>query len=198
MSKFAYMAEEIRAVSEGITNAALGAAVKARIAKEHPAPTPYELHGLPDPSGIVIDDATRNKAFEIIDRGAPNLMIQYVRRNAPVVDKVIVDTGTGKITKKIMRGAPIGVLVAFKDEGKTLIGYSKYNFAKDDLDVQLEKLVFTKKNAINTAVLRALIDTVDVADIPFKVSVDLPAFMTRIEKYFGEKPDNMTNTVGFA
>jgi len=198
MSKYAHFADEIRAISEGITNAELGAAVKARIAKEHPAPTPYEIHGLPDPSGIVVNLATRLKADAIVKGGAPNLMIQYVRRNAPVVDKVIVDTGTGKTTKKIIRGAPIGVLVAFKDEGKTLIGYSKYNFAKDDQDVQLEKLVFTKKDAINTAVLRALIDTMDVADMPFKVSVDLPAFMTRIEKYFGEKPDNMTSTVGFA
>jgi hypothetical protein len=198
MSKFAHIAEEIRAISEGISNAELGAAVKAQIAKEHPAPTPYEVHGLPDPTDIVISDEDRNKAFEIIDRGAPNLLIEYVRRNPPTIAKVTIDVASGETTKKIMRGEPIGVLVAFKDDGDVFIGYSKYNFAKNDAGVQMEKLVFTKKDALNTAILRALTDDIDTDSVPFKVAAVFPAFLERAKKYFGVIPTNVINTVGFA
>lgn len=200
MSKYAHFANEIRVANAGITNAALGAAVKVRIAKEDPAPTPYELHGLPDPTDIIISGGDRKKAATIIHDGAPNLMIQYVRGTAPVVKEVTVDVSSGETTKKIRRGAPIGVLVAFKDGEKVLIGWSKYNFAKDDQDIQLEKLVFTKKDAINTAVLRALTDAdeINAENVPFKIAVALPAFLTRVGKYFNAAPSNVTNTVGFA
>ena len=194
MSKYQHFAKEIKAKDPSITNAELGAAVKARIALEDPAPTPYETHGLPDPTGINITDTIRDKAADIINQGAPNLMIQYVRRCKPKVAAVLIDVNDGKVAHKIMRGAPIGVLVAFKDNHEILIGYSKYNFATDDADVRLEKLLFNKRDAINTAILRALTDTINKSSIPYKVAVDLPAFMSRIAKYFGGKPTNMAGT----
>ncbi len=199
MSKYQHFAKEIRAGDPSLTNAELSTAVKERIALEDPAPTPHELHGLPDPTGIAVDGTARNRAVGIIDHGAPNLMIQYVRQCKPKIAAVLIDVNDGKVAHKITRGAPIGVLVAFKDSsGSIRFGYSKYNFAKGDDGVQLEKLVFTKKDAINTAVLRALTDTVNRNSIPYKVAVDLPAFLSRIAKYFGGNPVNIVGTVGSA
>lgn len=214
MSKYLHFVEEIKAVSEGISNVALGAAVKARIAKEDPAPTPYEIHGLPDPNGIEINDAIRDSAAAIINQGAPGLMIQYIREAATNVTTMATTGNKTSISEKMLRGSPIGVMVAFVDNEELLIGWSKHNKAvvkdKNGAAVlvkgkpeQIEKLVFTKRDATNTAVLRALTDTVNMADVPFKIAEALPAFLVRAEKYFKDIPANTdelsrnNETVGF-
>jgi len=216
MSKYQHFADEIKAADETLSNAALGAAVKVRIAKEDPAPTPYAIHGLPDPTGInLIEPMTRNIAANIIEAGAPGLMIQYIRNATTTVTKITKTGSKTDSSEKILRGAPIGVMVAFMYNDNLLIGYSKYNQAtvknKDGDAVlvkgkpeQIEKLVFTKRDAINTAVLRALTDTVNMASVPFKIAVALPAFLVRTEKYFKNVAVNTdvlsaaNDTVGFA
>ncbi len=214
MSQFFHFAEEIKAISDGISNEDLGKAVKARIAKEHPAPTPYDIHGLPDPMNTDMDisDQIREKAEEIITATAGEqkaLMIQYVRRSAPVVSQITLDVHKGKISSKTMRGVPIGVMVAFLDDDKLFVGWSKYNLKKEkDEDGKpvfvngkaqlIEKLVFTKKDAIKTAILRALTDQLNVKTAPFKIADAMSAFVARTEKYFQVPVSNTDNTVGFA
>ncbi len=200
MSKYEHFVEEIKAAKPDISNAELCAEVKARIAKEDPAPSRYDTHGLPDPmntSGDVTDDV-RNKSALITTGNKRNLMIQYVRKAKPRVGKVIVNVMTGSTSSKLVRGEPIGALVAFKDDNNLLVGWSKYNLKKDEEDNQIEGLVFTKKDAISTAVLRALTDNINEAAIPFKIANDLPAFLMRVEKYFGAKPNNMATAFGYA
>ncbi len=203
MSKYRNYAEEIKAAEPSITNAELGERVKARIAKEHPAPTPYDIHGLPDPMNTAVDitDDIRAAAASIIKADKKNLMIQYVRRNSPKVTKVVVDIETGTSYNKLMRSEPIGVMVAFMFEAEILVGWSKYNLKKDDDGKQIERLVFTKRDAIETAVLRALTDNVYEEIVPYKIAAHLPAFFERAEKYFNMKPSNIvipTDTMGYA
>lgn len=203
MSKYKHFADEIRAANPNISNALLGQEVKERIAKEHPAPTPYDIHGLPDPMNTAVDltGDIRAAAAAIIKADKKNLMIQYVRRNSPKVSKVVVDIETGTSYNKLMRGEPIGVMVAFMFEAEVLVGWSKYNLKKDDDGKQIEQLVFTKRDAIETAVLRALTDNVYEEVVPYKIADHLPAFFERVENYFNMKPSNIvipTDTMGYA
>ena len=204
MSKYKHFAIEIKAEEPNIGNAELGRKVKARIAAENLQQSPHDIHGLPDPmnTDASISDRTREKAKEIINVSAENqksLMIQYVRQTFPKVSKIVLDVNSGSVKKKTTRAEPIGALVAFLlDDGKLLVGWSKYNLKEDDDGVRIEKLVFTKKDAIHTAVLRALTDTIDRNAVPFKVRPDLDAFISRAERYFGRKAANITTTFGFA
>jgi hypothetical protein len=205
--KYRHFAEEIKATEPGLNNTELGAKVKARIAMEDPAPTQYDIHGRPDPmsTGTEITSEVRDNATIIIGENKEDLMIQYIRRTAPAVCNVIVDVKTGGHTfhfNKRMRGEPIGVMVAFMNGQALLIGWSKYNFKKDkDTGKQIEQLVFTKKDAVQSAVLRALTTELDSASIPFKIADKLPAFIKRAKKYFKVEPSNVAgevSTVGYA
>lgn len=217
MLKYAHFAAEIKAATENIGNVALGAAVRARIALEDPTPTPYDIHGLPDPSGIDVTNEVRDKAANIINQGAPGLLIQYIREAATSVTTISRSGSKTRCSEKILRGAPIGVMVAFVDNEELLVGHSKYNQAtvknEDGETVlvkgkpeQVEKLVFTKRDAINTAVLRALTGNISVAGAPFKIAEALPVFMDRVERYFKAivfnknmvSRTNENNTVGYA
>lgn len=200
MSKYKHFADEIKKFEPEISNENLGKRVKARIARKHPAPTPYDVHGLPDPMNTAVDitDDIRAAAAEILSVNKKNLMIQYVRRNNPKISKVVVDIETGTTYNKLMRGEPIGVMVAFVYKGELLVGWSKYNLKKDDDGERIERLVFTKKDAIETAVLRALTDNIYEASAPYKIAECLPAFFERAEKYFGLKLDNTVDTIGYA
>lgn len=221
MSKYAHLASLIKAAQPGVSNAELGAAVKLLIAEKYPAPTPYDLHGLPDPNGIDVTDEVRDRAANIIEAGAPGLMIQYIREAATNITTISKSGSKTNVKEKMLRGAPIGVMVAFMNNDDLIIGYSKYNQATEKINdpgspahgktvmvkgkpVQIEKLVFTKRDAINTAVLRALTDTVNMAGAPFKIAEALPAFLARTEKYFKGVPANTdklsaaNETVGMA
>ncbi len=202
MSKYKHFAEEIKAAEPSISNAELGAKVKARIAKEVPTLTPYDVHGLPDPMNTAVDitDDIRTMGASIIGVGKKDIMIQYVRKASPKVSRVVVDIETGTTYNRLMRAEPIGVMVAFIHQGELLIGWSKYNFKKDDDGKQIERLVFTKKDAIETAVLRALTDNVYEASTPYKIAECLPAFFDRAEKYFGQLTNNAveSTTIGYA
>lgn len=203
MSKYKHFADEIKKFEPEISNENLGKRVKARIARKHPAPTPYDVHGLPDPMNTAVDitDDIRAIAASIINTDKKNIMIQYVRKNSPKVSRVVVDIETGTTYNRLMRGEPIGVLVAFKYKDELFVGWSKYNLKKDNDGKQIERLVFTKRDAIETAVLRALTDNVYEEIVPYKITVHLPAFFERVEKYFNTKPSNIimpTDTMGYA
>ncbi len=188
--------------------------------------TRHEQHGFPYPSHLtkvdsVLLDEARGKAMN-----CKGVMIKYLR--AYEISKIFGENG--RITgNRVVKGIPWAALVAFKGEdGRLIVGWSKRHpgkaykidgriipvkdskavvFANDrtvdelaDVMVNIEQLMFTKKDAIAVAILRAMTDglvfshskkhsqkTIRSADgsfIPKCVEKAIPRFIQRAESYF--------------
>ncbi len=118
---------------------------------------------------------------------------KFTRLSEPVLDKISVCIDSKCLSKTFIKGMPIGVLVAFLKDRKILIGWSVYN-------KNHETAVFTKKDAIRIAILRALTDgilttksdsgrdillTKSDTHIPKAIGKEFTKFLIRARKYYG-------------
>jgi hypothetical protein len=173
--------------------------------------TREELHkkyGTPFPTGHSVTTDVKDKAVAIA-ADHKNLLIRYVRKNP----KLVKDLREGedpynKPTYKIMKGEILGVLVAFKDDGELLIGWSKRHSTHEDLS-------FTREDARVCAVLRGLLDSIIIESkekvftsvsgqsknrqksldrqyIPSPLKYHIPSFIGRSKAYFKADPTNVT------
>jgi len=156
--------------------------------------------GIDEDITVITVDKARDEALKIIKSG--KMISKFVRPGKRKLSKVITDTETGDVYKKFRRNAPIGALVAFMNDGNLFVGWSKYN--KNN-----EVLPFSKKIAIETAVMRGLLDniypygpdgytTTTGQYVPKLIVKDIPDFITRIEKVFERRVDNVGVFVGTA
>lgn len=149
-----------------------------------------------------ITDKIRAQAGDISNR-KKGLLVQFVRAKKPELISAAINLQTGKIAKVYSKSPPIGALVAFADGPDILFGWSKYNFAKDENGVQLEKEPFTKKDATLIAIMRALTDGVkgsgngyfvtnsDVI-IPKVIDKETGSFVARTLAYFNGQLKNVS------
>jgi hypothetical protein len=163
---------------------------------------------LTDPMGINVDKtsefdsiaAIRTEAAKIVSAG--DVIVQFVRPGKRQLSKVAVDMKNGKVHKKFKRNQPIGALVVFTAADNVLVGWSKYNKTA-------EVLPFSKKAAVETAVMRGLADriypngrseytTAEDVRLPAVIAKALPSFLERVEKIFDKKADNVGVFIGNA
>ena len=188
----------------------------------HPIPVKknrYEMYGIPQPN-TTIKEEDRILAKDIITKDArKNVVIQYIRE-APRVHqfsemKVIKKAGkpaqqVERLCMKAVRGTPLGALVGFKCAGRVLVGWSKRNTKVKEVlkdgkpyEEPLEKLCFTKNDALEVATLRALSDTI-VFDrdnkkvtagsgtiLPKSIEKVMPNFVNRVSDYFDQNIANI-------
>jgi len=147
-------------------------------------------------------DVVREEAKKIVEssRKDNNLISQFVRPGKKKLSKVITDTENGEVYKKFRRNPPVGALVAFINNENLLVGWSKYNKGK-------EILPFSKKTAVETAVMRGLLDrvyphgpydyvTASAQYIPKAVAKEMVKFVNRVEKFFARTVDNIGRFIG--
>ncbi len=171
-------------------------------------PSRYEEYGFPMPSVNNLTKETKDLAKELAAKGERDkLAILYVREEPLVQKHTMVKKIKGEDVKvpylKAVRGNPIGVLVGFKTKDGTKIGWSKRNASLDENDLPLEKLFFTKKDALEVALMRGLVDTItispsgrsakvsDGAHIPKCIEKALPHFIKRVVRCFNDSPANV-------
>jgi len=155
-----------------------------------------------DPMGIsnLVHSISREKASEIAKSGM--VISQFVRPGKRELSEVIIHPVAGRVYRKFRRNPPIGVLVALVFGDKLLIGWSKYNKNK-------EILAFSKKTAVETAVMRAFVDriypygpsdykTAEGQYIPRLITKDITNFLKRVEGAFTRKASNVGVFVGTA
>jgi len=159
--------------------------------------TPYEMYGPPLPSGLELTDATIAEKAEKIAADAGSHVIRYIRR-APAVAVRTVKVDDDKSFKQayVAKGHPYGVLLAFKDGDKLLVGWSQHNQAivDEESGERLEKLPFTRQDALKVAAMRALADEVIIKKksaftsggqvLPDNVCREMKTFVERAERYY--------------
>jgi hypothetical protein len=115
----------------------------------------------------------------------------------------------------ILKGHPVGIVVAFIHEDKLLIGWSKYLEGQQTTIVPLKKnkvvyiikskpkepLIFTKKDAMLLAIERGLIDTItfygsiayskEEKIIPRSIVQGFDQFIERCKRYFKRDASNV-------
>jgi len=219
-SKFLDLVEQIKKdfpvsnyASEETAKAIWAAKVKSAIAEIN-AGQPEDLSGT-NPMGIEVEvdfDKLRAEAEALIkaNREDKLLVSQFVRPGKRELAKTITDVEAGKVYKKFKRNAPVGALVAFLVGDTLLIGWSKYNEAKQ-LVIEAEgkkvlknkeSLPFSKKTAVLTGVMRGLVDKIcpngkdnymtgEDKHIPKAIAKDMAGFVERVEKYFGRQAVNV-------
>ena len=112
---------------------------------------------LPEPNELTVSGEDRTKAAQHMANLEAHL-IWYVR-GRPIVAKM-------DDRYKMVRSAPTGVVIAFKDEeGKVHIGWSRRHTGKvkdpeGNIIGEIEPAPFTKKSALHTAFLRGILDSV--------------------------------------
>ncbi len=170
------------------------------------------LHDTPTPSNMRIPGETKKTAERII-KNSKNveksrvindiILIEYIRKgqNGYILqNRDISDDITEYFVGK---GEPYGVVVSFIHEGKLKIGWSK-RLGGETIDngktKQLEPLIFTKKNSINLAVIRGLIDSITFRGssaytsmngvLPKSITKILQPFIERSQNYFKQKVAN--------
>jgi len=171
--------------------------------------TPYEMYGPPLPSGLGIADNTDiiEKA-ETIASSAGNHVIRYIRQAPTVAIRTVkVDDDKGAREYKeayVAKGHPFGVLLAFKDGDKLLVGWSQHNqsIIDEETGERLEKLPFTREDALKVAAVRALVDKVIIKKrtaitsggtvLPDQVAKELRTFTDRAERYYQMEADNVS------
>jgi len=192
--------------------------IKAEIAKksiEKEDPTVADPMGIPDE----INDDTRAIAKSLISDN--KVMTQIVRVDKPKIESITLHPKTGKVIIKSSKSNPVGAMVAFiSDNGKLRIGWSKYCMATEDELVESsnsrvtlikrvlrEKNPFTKKKAVQTAVLRGLSDyirfnvdsktlvTLKGNNIPRMVSKQLNSFTKKAATHFKQEPINVIPSI---
>ena len=144
-----------------------------------------------------ITDPIRTQANNISGR-RKGLLVQFIRSKRPELVGAVINLQAGKIDKVYSKSPPIGALVAFTDGPEIVLGWSKYNKAK-------EVAAFTKKDATLIAIVRALTDGVkdngngcyvtssDVI-IPKAIDKEINAFAARASTYFGGSFRNVKGT----
>jgi len=162
--------------------------------------TPYEMYGPPLPSGLELLDSSVTEKAEKIAANAASHVIRYIRRPPEVaVRKVKVDDDDGPREYKeayVAKGHPFGVLLAFKEGDKLYVGWSQHNqtVLDEDTGERLEKLPFTRQDALKVAAMRALADDIVVKGklamsstgtvLPDRVTKELVSFVERAERYY--------------
>ncbi len=146
--------------------------------------------------GVHIDnfkysEADKETAKNAIENGG--YVARYVRkRNCEAflhVGKIKNNRYDAQI--QIVKGTPIGALIAIKTDDGVKVGWSKRHVSK-------ETLIFTKKNALYVAALRALTDGISIGNmtsdngkpLPREVSKQMPSFLNRVETYFKNQTVN--------
>lgn len=175
----------------------------------------YAKYGVPEPLGINISKEITDKAVDVLKGHGTKenrLLVRYLRDEGQPVRVVTKEGDTVKTYTKKDKGEPYGVLVAFQYKGSIYIGWSKRNGGyvigenpKNGKKVWAaeEPLRFTKKDALWVATLRALTDKIVKPEgeayqtstntpVPRQVSRQLGSFITRIERYFGKVPVNLS------
>lgn len=163
----------------------------------------YTLYGVPMPNNLELTDELVEIATGIIALGRTGVnkkepvLIRYIRKGRG--GYILASSTTNKDTKEyfVAKGEPYGVVVAFLYDGKMRIGWSKRLEGKkyeEGKQVQREPLSFTKKDAINIAVVRGLVDSLTFRGsniftlgddvIPKAIAKILPSFIEHAEKYF--------------
>jgi len=177
----------------------------------------YTLYGIPMPNKLELTNELKDIATNIITLNKDGVnkrepvLIRYVRkgRDGYVLGSNATDKDT--IEYFVTKGEPYGVVVAFLYEGNLRIGWSKRlegfkkqmkseldNFNAEEIQtgkmVPREPLSFTKKDAVNIAVIRGLVDsltsrgsgifTIGNDVIPKSIAKVLPSFVEKAEKYF--------------
>lgn len=163
--------------------------------KKEPAPA--------EPNLTILEDD--RKTAEAILSDASNYFIQYVRSDYQIA--VVRDEEGKFVQRKIVRGAPIGAIVAVchkeDDNNAIALGWSKRHTgivedAEGNKIGNIEPLPFTKDSARRCAILRALVDgivfkegsktakTEDGNHVPNVISRNIPRFLDRASRYFGE------------
>lgn len=163
----------------------------------------YTLYGVPMPNKLELTNELKDIATGIValNRTGVNkrepVLIRYIRkgRDGYVLGSSAADKDT--VEYFVTKGEPYGVVVAFLYEGNLKIGWSKRLEGKKleyGKEVQREPLSFTKKDAINIAIIRGLVDsltfrrsgifTIGNDVIPKAIAKILPKFIKHAEKYF--------------
>ena len=167
----------------------------------------HKKHGCPFPTGHSVDVVTKTKAIAIA-ADHKKLLIQYIyKRPRLFKDLTNRDALNYKPAYKVSRGSIVGVLVAFKDGHKLLVGWSQRHSTN-------EALSFNKTDARECAVTRGLLDsilieskekmftsipkrtpnrnTLDPQHVPSPLKYYLPSFVSRVLRYFkAGKIDNV-------
>ena len=162
----------------------------------------YTLYGIPKPSNLDIDDRITTTAKRIIreNRGIGPLQ--------PGPKRIILAKYARKGSNAVLKGHPVGIVVAFIHEDKLLIGWSKYLEGQQTTIVPSKKnkavyiikskpkepLIFAKKDAMLLAIERGLIDTITFRGsiayskeervIPRSIVNGLDQFIERCKRYF--------------
>ena len=158
----------------------------------------YTLYGIPKPNNLNIDAK--------IATIAKNIVMENKKPSGS--GRIILAKYARKGNNAILKGHPIGIVVAFIHEDKLLIGWSKYlegrktiiiSSKKDKADYTIkskpkEPLIFTKKDAMLLAIERGLIDTItfhksvaytkEKRIIPRGIVNGLDQFIQRCVRYF--------------
>ncbi len=169
----------------------------------------HKKHGCPHPTGHEVSKDIKAKAV-VIAADHTKLLIRYTRRNPMLVkDLKKGDDPYDKPAYKIIRGEPTGVLIAFKDGDKLLIGWSQRHGTN-------EPLSFTREDARVCAVLRGLLDSITIESkekvfttvpdrtpnkklledqhVPSPLKHHLPSFIRRALRFFQvDKVDNVSD-----
>ena len=171
----------------------------------------YILHGIPIPNNTKVTKEIQLVAERIISDSKNTtennkaLLLRYIRKGQDGYILQNREISDDEVEYFIGRGEPYGVVVAFLDDEKLKIGWSK-RLTGDMLDLgkirQKEPLVFTKKDAIYIAVLRGLVDSITFRGsgaytntddpIPKTIANILWSFIKRAQRYFKQDVDNVT------
>jgi len=139
------------------------------------------------------------------DKKDPKVLITQFLRGKSKPLGATVCFKSKEVVERFEKGNIFGALVAFKHDGKVLLGWSMYN-------KNHEVLPFSKKNAIRVAILRGLVDGVIVnstpvspskkwntdsgIEIPTKISAGFSMFLERVRRYFNKPIDNLGHVIG--
>ena len=113
----------------------------------------------------------------------------------------------GDFRYRIIKGLPIGTLVAVKSDGKVKIGWSKRHTGMNGDKTPVEPLAFSKQYAVKTALIRACADLIEFGKkkddtstsnayqiIPSPIRYHLKGFIERSKRWF--KTDTIANVNG--
>lgn len=158
----------------------------------------YTLYGIPKPNNLNIDAKTIATARNIVREN----------KRSGNSKRIILAKYARKGNNAVLKGYPVGVVVAFVHEDKLLIGWSKYLEGRETTIVSPKKnetvhtikskpkepLIFTKKDAISLAIERGLVDTITFRGstaytkeekiIPKSIINGLDRFIERCMRYF--------------
>ena len=174
----------------------------------------YTLYGIPCPNDLTLTNKIKRDAREIISlnntgvKRGRQILINYIRKGKGGHILGSSPDGEDSFEYFLIKGEPYGVILAFLHENKLKIGWSKRLEGlkiEHGREVQREPLSFTKKDAVNIAVIRGMIDglifrgssvyTLTDKVVPKIIAKALLKFIKHAEKYFGEKAVNVNKII---